>query len=107
MQMNELLETAIVAAYKAGIEIMDVYEKPVTVEFKEDRSPLTEADKRAHHVILKDLEPTSYPVLSEEGKHLAYDERKKWDYFWMVDPVDGTKRVYKKEWRVYCKHCTD
>jgi 3'(2'), 5'-bisphosphate nucleotidase len=31
------------------------------------------------------------PVLSEEGKHAPYDERKSWEYFWLVDPLDGTK----------------
>ena len=42
------------------------------------------------------LEETNLPVLSEEGKSISYDNRKNWDYFWMVDPLDGTKEFIKK-----------
>jgi len=42
------------------------------------------------------LESTPFPVLSEEGKHLSYDERKQWNYFWLVDPLDGTKEFIKR-----------
>ena len=96
MNLDRLLEIAIDASYLAGIDIMDVYDKPVAVDFKEDRSPLTEADRRAHHTIAKALDITSYPVLSEEGKHMPYEERKNWELFWMVDPVDGTKEFIKR-----------
>jgi 3'(2'), 5'-bisphosphate nucleotidase len=34
--------------------------------------------------------------LSEEGISIPYDERKDWDYFWMVDPLDGTKEFLKR-----------
>ncbi len=96
MNTDELLASALHATYRAGVEILDVYKKPVTVEMKEDRSPLTEADKRAHRVISEVLSGTGLPVLSEEGKHLPYEERKKWNSFWMVDPVDGTKEFIKR-----------
>jgi len=96
MNQDGLLETAIEASYLAGIEILAVYENPVTVELKEDRSPLTDADKRAHRVISEVLAQTSLPVLSEEGKHLPYEERKNWELFWLVDPVDGTKEFIRR-----------
>ena len=84
------------AAYKAGEEILKVYSTDFAVEEKEDESPLTIADKNAHEKIVKYLKSTAYPVLSEEGRSIPYRERKGWDYFWMVDPLDGTKEFIKK-----------
>ncbi len=82
----------------AGKEIMEVYNQDFDVEFKEDDSPLTLADKRAHHDIAEGLEQMDYsiPVLSEEGKEIPYEERKDWEQFWLVDPLDGTKEFIKK-----------
>lgn len=89
-------------ASDAGTAIMEVYAKDFAVEFKEDESPLTEADKAAHIIIVNGLEQLNQslaeeiPVLSEEGKNIPYEERKNWEYFWLVDPVDGTKEFVKK-----------
>lgn len=89
-------------AKQAGEAIMSVYQKDFEVEFKEDESPLTAADKQAHLVIeaglekLCEAEGINIPILSEEGKHLPYDIRKDWEYFWLVDPLDGTKEFVKK-----------
>jgi 3'(2'), 5'-bisphosphate nucleotidase len=90
------LELCINAAIQAGEEILDVYKAPFLVEQKADNSPLTIADRRAHDVISKMLQSTSLPILSEEGKHTPYEERSKWDMFWLVDPLDGTKEFVKK-----------
>jgi len=94
--MKSYLEIAIEAAVAAGNEILEVYESDFTVEHKDDKSPLTLADKRGHLKIMSFLEGTPYPVLSEEGKHLSYDERKQWNCFWLVDPLDGTKEFIKR-----------
>ncbi len=94
--MKNYLEIAIEAAVAAGNEILEVYESDFTVEDKDDKSPLTLADKRGHLKIMSFLESTPFPVLSEEGKHLSYDERKQWNYFWLVDPLDGTKEFIKR-----------
>ena len=82
------LNAAISAAFKAGEEILEVYSRPVEVTLKDDRSPLTEADLRAHAAIVKVLTETGYPVLSEEGRTLTVNERQKWDRYWLVDPLD-------------------
>ena len=66
------------------------------IEYKKDNSPLTAADKAAHEIIKKKLTTTSIPVLSEEDKMIPYEERKQWDYFWLVDPLDGTKEFIKR-----------
>src|SRR5690606_2965043 len=42
------------------------------------------------------LEPTGIPILSEEGRAIPYQERKDWEYFWLVDPLDGTKEFLKR-----------
>lgn len=94
--MKELLAITIEAAVAAGKEIMEVYESNFSVEHKDDKSPLTLADKKGHLKIMEFLKNTPYPVLSEEGKHLSYSERKEWKRFWLVDPLDGTKEFVKR-----------
>lgn len=83
---------------EAGKEILEVYAQDFNVEFKEDESPLTQADKRAHESIMKGLHTIdpSIPVLSEEGREIPYSERREWSHFWLVDPLDGTKEFVKK-----------
>ncbi|WP_163527364.1 3'(2'),5'-bisphosphate nucleotidase CysQ [Halobacillus ihumii] len=86
------------AALDAGKEIMNIYETDFDVEYKEDESPLTIADQRSHEIIKEVLQENypEVPILSEEGAHLPYEERKLWKEFWLVDPIDGTKEFIKK-----------
>lgn len=95
-KLKELLQIAITASLRGGKEIMEVYNSTIEVEYKEDRSPLTQADKSAHNAIVELLNPTGVPVLSEEGKHLDFEERRTWEYLWVVDPLDGTKEFIKR-----------
>ena len=92
----ELLKTAINAAKLGGEEIMKIYGQEFKVFNKEDNSPLTIADQNANKVIEKLLNETNIPILSEEGKHADYDERKNWKQLWIVDPLDGTKEFVKR-----------
>ena len=94
--MRKLLEEAIIASLNGGVEILEVYAKDFTVEVKSDESPLTQADTNAHLAIEKVLLETNLPILSEEGRNIAFDERKNWKRFWMVDPLDGTKEFVKR-----------
>jgi 3'(2'), 5'-bisphosphate nucleotidase len=97
--MKELLEIAKKAAVEAGAEILRIYNDPSQdfgIEKKADNSPLTLADKAAHYCIMRYLQDTGIPVLSEEGQHLPYTERKLWKRLWVVDPLDGTKEFIKK-----------
>uniref|UniRef100_UPI004026D7E0 3'(2'),5'-bisphosphate nucleotidase CysQ n=1 Tax=Alloprevotella sp. TaxID=1872471 RepID=UPI004026D7E0 len=94
-----MLDTIIQAALRAGKAIMDIYTHPDLdwqVERKADNSPLTLADRKSHAIIAEALESSPYPLLSEEGAHLPYDERKHWHSLWIVDPLDGTKEFLKK-----------
>jgi 3'(2'), 5'-bisphosphate nucleotidase len=95
--MNDWIRVALAASLEAGRAILDIYESDdVGVEYKEDQSPLTRADRAAHEVLMRHLEATGIPVLSEEGKHMPYSERQGWRELWIVDPVDGTKEFIKR-----------
>jgi 3'(2'), 5'-bisphosphate nucleotidase len=96
MEMKELMDVAIQASIDGGKEIMEVYASEIAVEMKDDRSPLTLADQRAHVAITKHLETTAIPILSEEGRDIDFKERSLWKRFWMVDPLDGTKEFIKR-----------
>ena len=94
-----ILLTAIRAALEAGKEIMTVYTDPEAdfeIEKKADNSPLTIADRKSHAVIAKALQQTPYPLLSEEGKQIPFEERRNWNELWIVDPLDGTKEFIKR-----------
>jgi len=94
---QELLTTAISAALDAGKTVNDVYKgQDFEVEQKENETPLTLADRKSHQIIKSHLEQTAHPLLSEEGKDIAYKDRKDWEFFWLVDPLDGTKEFIKK-----------
>lgn len=95
--MDVLLQVARRAALEAGDAIMVLYASGDFEEVtKADNSPLTKADKAAHDIISRHLSSTGLPVLSEEGIHTAYAERAKWPWFWLVDPLDGTKEFLKR-----------
>ena len=91
------LMIAIRAALDAGKAILEVYGKPdFKKEVKADHTPVTEADYAAHAVIMDHLLPIGFPVLSEEGREIAFEERKNWQTFWLVDPLDGTKEFIRR-----------
>ena len=96
-ELKHLLLTAINAAIRAGALIMEVYNSDdFQVNLKSDATPLTLADRKANDEIVKSLMKTRIPVMSEEGRNLMYEERKGWEYFWLVDPLDGTKEFIKR-----------
>ena len=87
-------------AVEAGKAILSVYdnEEDFEVSTKSDSSPLTKADRIANDIICSELKkqyPT-IPILSEEGKSIPYEERKNWELYWCVDPLDGTKEFIKR-----------
>lgn len=85
-------------ARRAGDAILEVYARDFEVEFKDDESPLTEADQRSNEVIVAALEERypEIPIISEEVRALEYSERRDWESCWLVDPLDGTKEFVKK-----------
>lgn len=97
MNLSKNIELAIKASLLAGKEILNVYNSDdFEIKIKSDDSPLTKADQKAHKVIVEVLKDTNLPILSEEGRNIPYEERSKWDYYWLVDPLDGTKEFIKR-----------
>jgi 3'(2'), 5'-bisphosphate nucleotidase len=87
-------------ARAAGAAILEVYadESNFGIEHKADNSPLTRADQAANAVIIAGLEQLDFqaPIVSEENKEVPYSVRKDFGYFWLVDPLDGTKEFIKR-----------
>ncbi len=76
---------------------MEVYKsrESYDISVKSDSTPITLADRLAHEKIKESLGQTRIPILSEEGREMLYDERRNWELFWLVDPLDGTVEFIK------------
>ena len=96
-ERRRLIAEAANAAIRAGAEIMRIYKQAddYDIGLKSDSSPITVADRAAHNKIKEALGSTYIPVLSEEGREMLYDERRNWEMFWLVDPLDGTVEFIK------------
>lgn len=93
---NQTLPQICQIAYEAGQLISEYYHRNdgVRVEEKADGSPVTEADEAADKLIcqrLSALQP-AWPMVTEESvAQVSFAERKTWQTYWLVDPLDGTK----------------
>ena len=97
--LNQIdIQDIVTIAKEAGDAIIQIYKQDFKVEYKQDSSPLTLADKNANDIIEDGLNQLSvnFPILSEEGDDIPYESRKHWEYFWLIDPLDGTKEFVKK-----------
>ena len=95
---DKLLNPLLDIARAAGEEIMRIYQGEFTVDMKQDMSPVTDADLAAHRVINTDLQRITpgMPVLSEESAAIPFEHRARWESYWLVDPLDGTKDFFNK-----------
>ncbi len=93
-----MIKSLLDIAHQAGDAILEIYHQDFTVDFKEDNSPLTIADKKSNDIILHGLRKldSTTPIISEENKLTDYVIRRNWSSCWMVDPLDGTKEFIKK-----------
>src|SRR5215471_18511303 len=93
-----LLDELCAIASAAGDAILEVYGREITVQLKDDRSPLTEADQVSHRIIVERVSAldASVPLLSEESAPPDPAIRRAWPRFWLVDPLDGTKEFLKR-----------
>jgi 3'(2'), 5'-bisphosphate nucleotidase len=89
--MQELLLTSIHASIEAGFRIMEIYNSKIQVSIKRNFTPVTNADKLSNETIIKRLEKFKIPIISEESVIAPFEERSKWEYCWLIDPLDGTK----------------
>lgn len=93
------MEQVVALVKEAGRAVMAVYEQadsPTT--YKEDDSPLTQADLASHRLLVDGLRACGpeLPVLSEESRAVPFNERSRWERYWLVDPLDGTKEFVKR-----------
>lgn len=97
---RELLQTVAEIAQRAGAAIMEVYTRSESPEVlhKADNSPLTQADMQANALIVDALKTLSphLPVLSEESPTVPFEQRRLWQQYWLVDPLDGTREFLSR-----------
>ncbi len=89
----ELLNIAI----DSGKEILNIYNDEIIVNSKEDKSPITQADINSNNLIVSrliKLDP-NIPILSEESL-VKWENRKDWNKYWLIDPLDGTKEFINR-----------
>jgi len=94
----KLLPDIVSLARRAGDAILGVYGQQFEVTNKADHSPLTLADTQSHDIIMQGLRALTpdIPVLSEEASDIPYSERRQWQRYWLVDPLDGTKEFVSR-----------
>ena len=97
--VTEILPSVLELTKQAGQAILEIYQQTnLGTSYKDDNSPLTAADLASHKLLvagLKKLTP-EIPILSEESKTIAQEERQSWQKFWLIDPLDGTKEFIKR-----------
>ena len=95
---KETIQSVIDISNLAGDAIMSIYNTNFDYELKDDNSPLTEADIASNELIISGLEKLDqpYPILTEESSNITFEERSRWERYWLVDPLDGTKEFLKK-----------
>jgi 3'(2'), 5'-bisphosphate nucleotidase len=93
MHSSSILPEVLKIADAASEKVMSIYMTDFKVDYKADESPITAADIASHNAIVEGLSNLSQdiPILSEEGAEIPWSERKHWQRFWLIDPIDGTK----------------
>ncbi len=98
MDLTQWIDPLIELAETAGRAILEVYGTDFDVEEKDDQSPLTKADLASNSLIvagLRQLTP-EIPIISEEFGLPDFEERRQWDIYWLIDPLDGTKEFVNR-----------
>jgi len=98
--INALSKTIMKIAKAAGDAILEIYnsDEGFDVEMKSDASPVTRADLAADKVIVESLRRCypDVPILTEESSMADYAQRKTWQRYWLIDPLDGTKEFIRR-----------
>jgi 3'(2'), 5'-bisphosphate nucleotidase len=98
LNLESLCHECVTIARQAGEKILDIYNSEYSIEHKDDKSPLTDADMASHQAIVDALTALTpeIPILSEESAKLPFAERQQWHTYWLVDPLDGTREFIKR-----------
>ena len=93
MTFEKILPQLIKLTADVGKVIMSFYKADMAVEMKLNKTPLTIADQRAHQLIVEGLNhlTPNVAILSEESDTATFEQRSKWQEYWLVDPLDGTQ----------------
>ena len=85
-------------ALEAGVAIMKIYAEDFVAEYKDDQSPVTEADTAAENIIIAGLKTisTDIPIVAEETFAAGHSPDISGGKFWLVDPLDGTQEFVRK-----------
>ena len=94
LRQNIYFTALIDIARKAGAKILDSYNNQHhEITYKNDESPLTDADINSHKIISSELMAISnLPIISEESESIYT----KSENYWLIDPLDGTKEFINK-----------
>ena len=91
LELKSIAENLIETFNFAGKESMDLYEKGLKIQIKDDKSPVSNGDIKVNELIsnkISQLTP-KIPIISEETVDLKKKNQAK--IFWLIDPIDGTK----------------
>jgi 3'(2'), 5'-bisphosphate nucleotidase len=94
--LNHYTPTILRALEEASAKIMEIYAKDFDVDYKEDKSPVTEADIASNKILTRILSKFNIPIISEEEEKPSFENRKNDSLIWLVDPLDGTREFIKK-----------
>lgn len=95
MKLENILNEVLVLIQRASNLVLEIYTTDFDVKYKIDDSPLSRADIVSHSIITSGLEKYRIPIISEEGTSELVDQINS-EYFWLVDPLDGTKEFINK-----------
>ena len=94
---KQFIDKLLIFGAELSAEVCQIQKRGFETLQKDDKSPLTEADlhsnKRIREFLFANAEVAN--IISEEDKEVSYEERAKWEYYWLIDPIDGTKEFVK------------
>ena len=99
MDLSQLVPKIVKIATGAGKEIMKIYQtQNFDIQYKTDNSPVTIADQISNAFLIEKLTALTphIPIVSEESTEIPFLERQNYEYFWMIDPLDGTKEFINR-----------
>ena len=75
----------------AGQISIDLYNKGLKIQIKDDNSPVSNGDLQVNDMITKKIRELTpeIPIVSEETVDLKKKNTAK--IFWLIDPIDGTR----------------
>ena len=94
--LDHYIPTIIKALEEASATIMEIYVKDFDIDYKEDNSPVTEADIASSKILTRIISQFNIPIISEEEEKPSFENRKNDSLIWLVDPLDGTREFIKK-----------